>query len=308
MKKIGVAVGVLVGVLALNGTAPGGAAKPRVAVLEFTETGAGGWSGNVGRAAETWFVDSLVNTQKFKVLERQQLQALLAEQHFQMGGEVSPATAVQVGKVAGVQVIVFGNVNFAQKEQELHTSGVMGLIKNVPHIWGSGSMRTSEGNLTARAVSVQTGEILFSKGETVSTSNFNLDILGTGGGTEWDETVARKVFQPAVEKLTAEMVAKIEGMKESLGEAATGGEGKVVALKDGIVLINLGRLDGVKGGDKFEVVRAEVIRDPDTNEVLGRDETPVGSIVVHKISGDHLSAAKILSGDDFSKGDVVKRP
>ncbi len=53
--------------------------KLRVAVLEFTEKDAGRWSGHVGKAAEDWFVDSLVNVQKFHVMERQQLQNVLAE-------------------------------------------------------------------------------------------------------------------------------------------------------------------------------------------------------------------------------------
>ena len=145
--------------------------KLRVAVLEFTEKGAGHWSGYVGKAAEDWFVDSLVNTQKFTVLERQQLDAILAEKNFQASEEVSQATAAKAGKMAGVQVVVFGNIDFAQKEQEVHSSGGVGsLLSKIP-LWGSGSKKTSEGNLTARAVDVQTGEILFSKSETVSTSN-----------------------------------------------------------------------------------------------------------------------------------------
>jgi curli biogenesis system outer membrane secretion channel CsgG len=283
-----------------------GDAKPRIAVLEFTETDAGHWSGHVGKAAEDWFVDSLVNTQRFTVLERKQLDAILAEKNFDASGHVSQTTAAKVGKMAGVQVVVFGTIHFAQSKQEVHSRSGLGPFNRIP-IWGSGSKKTSEGTLTARAVSVQSGEVLFSKSETVSSSSFDIDVMGTGAGTDWDDTVARKLFQPAVEKLTDEMVAKIEGIKGGLGDSATGGEGKVVSVKTGMVYVNLGKGDGIKVGDAFEVFRAEIIRDPDTKEELGRDERPLGVISVDRIGGDHLAICRIDSGSGFAVGDVAKR-
>jgi curli biogenesis system outer membrane secretion channel CsgG len=279
--------------------------KIRIAVLHFSDTHTGRMSGHLGKATEEWFVDSLVNTKKFQVLERSQIKELSKEQQFQGSREVSQATAVKAGKIAGVQVVVFGSVQFAQKQQEVHTSGrIPGLSKFLPS--GSGSQKTSEGNLTVRAVNVQSGEILFSKTETLSESNFKLNIMGTGGGTNWDETVFRKIYQPAVEKVTQEMVAKIEELQEGLGSAASG-EGKIVSLKKDTIFVNLGKLDGVKPGDKYEVVRAETITDPDTKEVLGRDEKQMGVIALERLSGDHLSAAKIVSGGDFAVGDIIKK-
>ena len=279
--------------------------KIRIAVLQFSTAGSSLMSGHLGEATEGWFVDSLVSTKKFQVMERAQMNALLKELRFQNSSEVSAATAVKAGKLAGVQVVVFGNVQFAQKKQELHTSGWLpGAPVRLPS--GGGSKKTSEGNLTARAVNVQTGEILFSKTETLTESNFKISIMGTGGGTDWDETVFRKIYQPAVDKITQEMVANLESIREGLGSAASG-EGKVVSLKGSTIFINLGSLDGVKPGDEYEVFRAEIITDPDTREVLGRDEQLVGKVVLEKLSGDHLSTARILSGSNFAKGDIVKK-
>lgn len=276
--------------------------KLRIAVLKFSSVGGGH---DVSEAAEGWLVDSLVGTGKFQVLERAQLDAVLKELRFQQTGEVSAATAAKAGKQAGVQVVVFGNVHFAAKKQELHTSGfIPGLPVRLPS--GRGSKTTFEGNLTARAVSVQSGQIVFSKTETVSDSTFHGEILGTGGGTDWDDTVVRKVFQAAVDTITQELVAKVEGVRDDLGSAALG-EGKIVALKEGLVFLNLGKLDGVAPGDRYDIVRTEEIADPDTKEVLGRDETPVGSVVVEKVSGDHLCTAKIVTGRGFAKGDVAKK-
>lgn len=291
--------------LLLPGPAVAGAAKPRIAVLGFSEESAGHWSGHVGTAAEDWFVDSLVNTQRFSVLERQQLQKILAEKHFQASGHVSASSAAQIGRMLGVQLVVFGTVHFAQSKQEVHTGGIPTPLGRIG--WGTGSKKTTEGTLTARAVSVESGEILFSKSETVSSTSVDFDVMGTGARTEWDDTLARNLFQPAVEKLTSALVGKIDGIKEGLGEGATGGEGKVVTVKGGMVYVNLGKRDGVKVGDRFDVVRADIITDPDTQEELGRDERPLGVVRVDRIGGDHLSVCKVEEGSDFAVGDLAKR-
>ncbi|TLN09733.1 hypothetical protein FDZ71_09875 [bacterium] len=277
---------------------------PRIAVVKFTEKG-DSWSGHVGTAAEDWFVDALVNTKKFKVLERQQLQSLLNEQNFQLGGDVSAATAVQAGKIAGVQFMVFGNVDFSQKKQEVHSGGALsGLLGGM---WGSAGKKTSEGNLTARVVNVQTGEVVFSKSETVTTSNLSVNVMGTGVGNEWDETVARKVFQPAVETITEEMTEKLSTFTSSPGGEAMDTGASVVSLKEDKVYLNKGKADGVKEGDKFEILRVEVIRDPASGQELGRDESKIAVVVVDKVGGDHLAITHVESGEGIKQGDTAKK-
>jgi curli biogenesis system outer membrane secretion channel CsgG len=297
--------GILLLLMLVAATAFAKGGGPRIAVLKFTEKSSGNWSGHVGTAAEDWFVDALVNTKKFSVLERQQLEALLREQNFQKGDDVSQATAVQAGKMAGVQFVVFGNIDFSQKKQEAHTGGGLGGL--LGGIWGSAGKKTSEGNLTARVVNVQTGEIVFSKTEDVSTSNYSVSVMGTGAGTEWDETVAKKVFQPAVETITEEMTDKLSDFKESAGGAPPSEDCSVVSLKDGKVYLNKGKADGVKAGDKFDIYRVEIIKDPANGQELGRDETKLGTVVVDKIGGDHLAISLVEKGEGFQQGDVGKK-
>lgn len=304
MKRVILLAALVLPLVASNAAAVG--KGPRISVLEFTEKSSGNWSGHVGRASEDWFVDALVNTNKFTVLERQQLENILRESQFQMSGVVSAATAAQIGKMAGVQFMIFGNIDFAQKDQEVHSGGVSSLLGGrLP--WGSAGKKSSEGNLTARVVNVQTGEIVFSKSETVSTSNFKIDIMGTGAGTDWDETVARKVFQPAVEKIVKEMTEQLSTMTESAGGEQQAKECKVVSVKDGKIYLNFGKAEGVKVGDRFAVVRVEIVRDPTNGAELGRDETEVGTVVVDKIGGDHLSIGHAEKGDGFAQDDVARK-
>jgi len=72
--------------------------------------------------------------------------------------------------------------------------------------------------------------------------------------------------------------------------------------------VNVGSEAGVKEGDEFSVIRAgEVIKDPDTGEVLGTNKVKVGRIKVTAIRGPRLSAAISLSGSGYKSGDVLKK-
>lgn len=284
------------------------APKMRIAVLNFTESGNGYWHGNVGSATEGWFVDELVNTHKYRVMERKELEKILGEQGFQLSGAVDQRTAVKVGKMLGVQLLIFGNVDFAEKESEAHTGGLGGLIGGrLGGVYGGGHKRTTEGNLTARVVNVQTGEILFSQTETVSDSSLNLSIMGTGGGSSWDNTKVKKVFIPAIHKVVAKLAGDSTEIAAGLGDAGTAVEGKIVLLKDGKVYINIGSIDSVKPGDTYGVVSREAITDPDSGQVLGYDDKPVGRLRVEKVNGDHLAICIIDSGKGFEKGQTVLR-
>jgi TolB-like protein len=87
--------------------------KTTIAVVEFTDL-----QGNVtdfGRFLAEELVTRLHETQKFKVIERQLLTKLIAEQKLSLTGVVDPASAKQLGKLLGVDAIVSGTVsNLAQ--------------------------------------------------------------------------------------------------------------------------------------------------------------------------------------------------
>ena len=293
-------------VLRAGDSAP--APKMRIAVMNFTESGHGYWSGNVGSATEGWFVDELVNTKKYRVMERAELEKILGEQGFQLSGAVDARTATKAGKMLGVQLLIFGNVDFTEKESEAHTGGLGGLLGGrLGGVYGGGHKKTTEGNLTARVINVQTGEILFSRTETVTDSSLNISIMGTGGGSSWDNTKLKKVFIPAIHKVVEQLAGDSAEITQGLGDAATAVEGKVVMMKDGKVYINIGSIDGVKPGDTYGVVSREPITDPDSGQVLGNDDKPIGRLRVEKVNGDHLAICIIDSGRGFEKGQTVLR-
>jgi TolB-like protein len=87
--------------------------KTTVAVVEFTDL-----QGNVtdlGRFLAEELVTRLGDLEKFRVIERQLLAKIIAEQKLSLTGVVDPASAKQLGKILGVDAIVAGSVtNLAQ--------------------------------------------------------------------------------------------------------------------------------------------------------------------------------------------------
>jgi TolB-like protein len=83
--------------------------KHTIAVVEFSDL-----KGNVtnfGRFLSEELITRLYQTKKFKVIERQQLNKIIAEQKLSLMGVVDPASAQKLGRVLGVDSIVFGSVS-----------------------------------------------------------------------------------------------------------------------------------------------------------------------------------------------------
>ena len=94
---------------ALPAAAQGG--KPVIAVAEFkNETNAGWWSGGVGWELSGMLSNELVSTGDFKVVERTQIESVLAEQNMAASGRISPGTGAQIGKLTGAQYLIAGTV------------------------------------------------------------------------------------------------------------------------------------------------------------------------------------------------------
>ena len=84
----------------------------------------------------------------------------------------------------------------------------------------------------------------------------------------------------------------------------------IVSVSDGGVVIGAGG-DQIKVGDKFRVISlGQELKDPYTNESLGRQEMAIGEIEITDVESK-MSQAKIISGNDlinqrFSSGLIVR--
>ena len=280
----------------------GAGAKPRVAVLEFKDkTDHYSWY-RAGMAAQDMMVTELVKSGAYRVIEREQLQAIMQEKHLSLSGDIDPKTAVKFGKMLGVEYLVAGSVTeLGVTDRGAHVPGGFGLPSvNV-------RSQKAEAAVDARAFSTTTGEIVWADTARDETSDASVYVMGAGGGAN-DHGKVDKILRPVVQKL-ASSFGKADVKSSGLGGAsdASGVSGKIANVDGGTIYVNVGSEAGVKEGDEFNVMRVgKQIKDPDTGEVLGAEESKVGRVRITAVKGPRLSLATGVVGSGFRAGDTLK--
>jgi curli biogenesis system outer membrane secretion channel CsgG len=298
-----------VALLALFTTSPllAQGAKPRVAILEFKNKASHyTWSWyEAGRQAQDMLVTELVKSGKYRVIEREQLQAIMQEKHLSLSGDIDPKTAIQFGKMLGVEYLIAGAVTeLGVTDRNASVPG--GFLRGLPSV--SVRSQKMEAALDARAFSTSTGEIVWADTAKDETSDSSVYVAGAGGGAN-DRNKVDKLMRPVVQKLAASL-AKASLSSSGLGGAgdASGVVGKIAKADGSTLYVNAGSEAGVKEGDEFAVYRVgEQIKDPDTGEVLGANEMKVGRVKITSVKGPRLSLAAPLSGSGFKAGDTLRK-
>lgn len=284
-----------------------GKAKPRVAILEFTNKAEGySWHWyRAGQAAQDMLVTELVKKGGYRVIEREKLAALMQEKHLSLSGDVDPKTAVQAGKLLGVEYLITGAITeLGVADRNVNTGGLGRFGVPSVHV----RSQKMDAAVDARAIHTTTGEVVWADTAKESTSDASVYVSGSGGGVN-DRNKLDRVLRPVVVKL-ADSLSKKQLETTGLGGAgdASGVAGKIANAEGGTLYLNVGSEAGVKEGDEFNVFRVgKQIKDPDTGEVLGADEIKVGRIRVTAVRGPRLSTGTAVSGSGFRAGDTLRQ-
>ena len=118
---------------------------PTVAVLDFTSfmMGDGGAAVNLGKAISAMLVTEFSSREGIQVVERAQLNDMLREQDLVLSGRVDESSAIEIGKMLGVQYVLLGqassivdNLRMDIRAVDVETSEIVAVLKK--------SDRTSE--------------------------------------------------------------------------------------------------------------------------------------------------------------------
>ncbi len=298
MMRRTLAIALVVGLVAGWAWGQARPGKVRVAVLDFESNVPHVWwywdTRLLGRAVADQFVTQLVQSGKFSVVERDKLDLVLKEQSLTASGAIDPKTAVRLGKLLGVQLILTGSITkFSVKR----------------HGGGIGPLRAEFGQaqsaLDVRLIDTSTGEIVLvasGQGEKKfgGAAFKNIDFE-----KQFDEGIITEALRPAVEKTVAHSVYQYDQLGQHAA-AATPALGKVVSVDSPTsVYIDMGENAGVKVGDRFEVVRVvKEIRD-ETGELLDTVEETVGNVEIVKVLSKS-SVCRVVHGG-VQKGDKVQK-
>ena len=311
MRKMGLGFGVrlitLFGMLSLILCSGAWAEQKSLAVMKFTTTAGGGgsyWynaSWDLGEGMAEMLATALVETGKFRVLERQQIHDVLGEQDLGASGRVDAATAAKIGKVLGARYLIYGTVN----EFEYSKGGEGGAVRIGGIRLGASEARAHIG-MDVRIVDAVTSEILFSTRSVANAnrSGFRVGYSGADFGADL-ATFQKTPLGDATRKAIEDTVTKIvnEFGTEAGPEPTVTWSGTLFVADDGTLVIKAGNHEGLKAGDILTVYRPKTAKVG--NDVLTVGEDKIGKIRLTSV-GDSASSAEVVEGGGFKTGDIVK--
>lgn len=294
-------------------------AKKRIALMNFDfATVHRWWSGDwdIGRGIADMLVTKLVKDGTYSIIERKMLDQILAEQNFSNSDRANPMTAAKIGKVLGVNAIVVGSITeFGFDDKSFKMGGGGGGWTGFALGGLSKKSYKASVAIDARMIDTTTAEILaVAQGKGESKRGGFGGFGGGGGGGGWggggidmgssnfQETIIGEATRAAVDQVATEIIGNAEKIQQSKIEI-----NGVVADVDGAnIILNIGKDNGVKTGDVFNVERVtRTVKDPtDPKKILRQITSVVGTVKITEV--DAHSATGMASGGPIKIGDVVK--
>lgn len=264
--------------------------KVRIAVVDVANsTTSKLWGDQLGTAAEDELVTQLVASGAFSVVERKQLDAVLAEQKLAVSGAMNPAGAAKIGQLLGAQLALTGSIT---------------QFSIVSRSAGFGPVRAeyteAESAVDLRLVDTSTGEVLAVVDGSGKKRFGGAQYKDKGLAQTFDEGVAQAALRPAIEEAVKNLLDERQKFASIAPAAATG---HVVGSREQNFYIDQGENDGVTAGQRFDVMRVvDEIKDAQGN-VLDKVTKKVGTLQVVRV----LSKSSIctIAEGEARTGDTV---
>lgn len=244
--------------------------------------------GRIIESMDGQLIDRINATRKFDVVGRSDLSDVIKEQDLGASGNVDVKTAAKSGKLAGAKYLLVATVDDFQDYMEKAT------------FEGSGQTATKRVfrfSVVAKIYDSSTGKLLES-------ANFQT------GNDEFKQIQMERSYSVKSGELSDEMmvaIARDMAEKIAVHVANVIFPMKVLIKRDNIVTINRGEGGGVAEGELFNVfAQGEELKDPDTGEVLGREEAKVGKVKITQVNAK-MSQAEVLEDTGIDKGCVLRK-
>ena len=261
----------------------------RIGVVKF-QSRASGVSNRDAEAITDEFTRMLANSYSIAVIERDRLDAIGREHRINMSGLIDTRTAVEIGRIAGLQYIITGAITQLDKNESAQAFlGIAAEAKEEAHV-----------TVDMRVISVQTGEIVLAMAETGSathsTSAFVLGSLAKGGSKD-KGNIQEAAISDAVSKL---------GYR--VKEAIVGEYSHVLSGGGNDIILSVGATSGVRNGNLYKVYADGAQITDMRGNVIGNRTTTIAVVKVAEVQNDFSVAHVVKNGGNASlirRGDKI---
>jgi len=270
--------------------------KPTVAVMSFENLAPVHMKWNLGDALADQLIDRLLNTKRYVVLERAQLNTVLRELRRSQDNRFRVFGRPQQGQLKHVRYLVKGTITD------------FGHIETVEGIWklfdwglfGSSSRAIVAANLYV--VDIQSGQIIASKSvEAQIRDKKEDDQVQYQGMAFGSYTFYHTPLGRATNKMLDEAVGEIA---KSIAEQPF--QPKIASILNEVVVINGGRDRRIKAGNEYDVRgEAQIVLDPDSGDILGHIAGEmIGRLRVSQVTQKY-AIAEVMEGGKFAPGHTL---
>lgn len=274
MFKLGSMLLLLAAMLVFSSTCL--AAKKIVAVMGVENSVGNNWGERAAQDLESQLTAALVQSGRYDVVERTQLEYLMRELGLHSSGLISGKTAIQFGQLSGAEYTVIGNVTAASVEP----------FNNYLYRGHKGKIKFNFKFIDNKTGVIKVAEI----------------IEGSDTVSEFENT--RPNFNTLISGAANDVSEKIVDLINDANPIV----GVVAGVSGENIYIDLGFDNGAHEDDKFIVYReGNVITHPVTGEIIGVEEEELGVAKIIDAKSNYSICKVTKSERPIRKGDKVKR-
>ena len=213
----------------------------------------------VGKQAVDILSTKLASTNKFILLERQDMDKILEEMKI-AGGE-------GFQKVGADYIIVGSITEFGRKN-----------VGDV-NAFSRTKTQTVQAGVSIRLVDVSTGQIIYSEEAKGEAETMNKTVMGFGERTDYDATLSDKAISAAISKLVENIINNCMDRPW---------KSYFLSYDENGIIISGGKSQGLKVGDMYNVVeKGKNVKNPQTGMMMELPGKQVGKIKIDFTGGEN---------------------
>jgi len=231
----------------------------------------------VGKQAVDILSTKLASTNKFILLERQDMDKILEEM------KIAGNEGFQ--KVGADYIIVGSITEFGRKN-----------VGDV-NAFSRTKTQTVQAGVSIRLIDVSTGQIIYSEEAKGEAETMNKTVMGFGERTDYDATLSDKAISAAISKLVENIINNCMDRPW---------KSYFLSYDENGIIISGGKTQGLKIGDVYEVIeKGKSVKNPQTGMLIELPGKSVGKIKIDFTGGDNPQAE--FSITSFTEGSIDKQ-